>query len=281
LPDGRNNAVWTIDTPVPVMDVAYCYPYGPDEIAALIRDTQGYWKTDTIGISPQGRPIVRLANRYGSPGAEEPGLYLMARQHSGETPGSWVLDGLLRHMTTLGDAAPLIWVVPLANIDGVMQGDYGKDNFPYDLNRAWGQVPMRHETLLIQRDMQRWAKRCRPALAADFHAPGACETDGIYCFRVSPQHAPREHEATLPWTTAIRASVDARYCAPNFERVAQYASRWETPNFTRASAQAFSIPAFSMEVPYGRCGDLVLTVEEYREAGARIARGMAGVLAAG
>ena len=90
-----------------------------------------------------------------------------------------------------------------------------------------------------------------------------------------------EHEATLPWTTAIRASVDARYCAPNFERVAQDASRWETPNFTRASAQAFSIPAFSMEVPYGRCGDLVLTVEEYREVGARIARGMAGVLAAG
>lgn len=278
LPDGRRNVVWNLQAPDPVLDIAFCYPYGPPELAALLEDCGGTWQSDTIGVSPNGRPIVRLSNRYGEPEGTEPGVYLISRQHSAETTGSWVLDGLLRELAAHGDAAPLVWVIPFANIDGVMQGDYGKDNFPYDLNRAWGPVPMRHESLLIQRDMQRWAQRCRPLLAADFHSPGGCESDGIYCFLVHPKHAPEQYDKTLKWTGAVRSAMADKYASDNFERTADYASRWETPNFTRSAADAFQIAAFSMETPYGQSRDLVLTTEHYREAGAQTARGL---LAAG
>ena len=116
----------------------------------MIQETGSFWRVDTIGVSQGGRPLLRLSNDYGRPKGERPGVFLMARQHSGEVSGAWVLDGVLRRFAELGEAAPLVWAIPLANIDSVEQGDYGKDNFPYDMNRAWGKLPMRHETLVLQ-----------------------------------------------------------------------------------------------------------------------------------
>jgi hypothetical protein len=191
-----------------------------------------------------------------------------------------VLDGLLRHMATLGDCAPLVWAVPLTNIDGIEQGDYGKDNFPYDLNRAWGVVPMRHETLVMQRDILRWRKRCKPVLAIDFHAPGGCESDGIYCYLKNGNDEARElHAATREWTAAVQASIGQEYAAEDFARVATYASRWETPTFGTYCAETLEIPGFTMETPYAMAGDKVLEVADYREAGRRIAATIADRLA--
>jgi hypothetical protein len=274
LPDGRNRVVWTIEAPRSYVDVAYCYPYGRPDMDALVHETDGYWRADVIGVSQMARPLVRLSNAYGEIDGDRPGLYVVARQHSGETPGSWVLDGLLRHMASLGHERPLVWAVPLANVDGVEGGDYGKDNFPYDLNRAWGQPPMRHEVLVFKRDIQRWKARCRPALAIDLHAPGACETGGIYCYVPSPTEYPDLHQEILGWTAALKSALGAEYAAKTFERVADYPSRWETPNFSRYFWAQGDICSFGIETPYAMVGDLVLTRERYREAGARIADGI-------
>jgi hypothetical protein len=274
LPDGRNQVMWTIQAPRSWVDVAYCYPYGSPDIDALVRETRGYWQADVIGVSQMARPLVRLSNGYGELDGNRPGLYLAARQHSGETPGSWVLDGFLRRIAARGDEAPLVWAAPLTNIDGVVGGDYGKDSFPYDLNRAWGSPPMRHEVLAFQRDIRRWQARCRPVLAIDFHAPGACETGGIYCYVPSPSERPDLHQEVLGWTAALKSALGPVYAAETFERVADYRSRWETPNFARYFWAQGETDSFAIETPYAMVGDLVLTRRHYREAGVRIADGV-------
>jgi len=271
LPDGRNLAAWLIDAPETFVDVAYCYPYGRPELETLLSETNGYWQADTIGISQGGRPLIRLSNDYGEIGSDRPGLYLIARQHSGESPGSWVLDGFLRHIASTADKTPLVWTIPLTNIDGVECGDYGKDNFPYDLNRAWGSPPMRHEVLVFQRDIQRWKQRCRPALAIDFHAPGACEKAGIYCFIADQEKYPERHQATSKWASAIGSALVPEYAATPFYRVANYKSRWETPNFSSYCWLSHRIAGITIENPYAMVNDLVLTRERYQEAGERIA----------
>ncbi|MCX7805407.1 MAG: M14 family zinc carboxypeptidase [Planctomycetota bacterium] len=271
LPDGRCNAIWTIPVPGKHADVAFCYPYGAPELEALLRETGGYWKADRIGSSQAGRPLLRLSNSPGEKGSGRPGLYLVARQHSGETPGSWVLDGFLRRVAERGDRAPLVWAVPLANIDGVEGGDYGKDNFPYDLNRAWGNPPMRHETLVYQRDMKRWKERCRPILCVDFHAPGGSENDGAYLYLPRPDGFPDAHRAASEWASAIAAGLTREYASEKFARVADYASRWETPTLTAFCASVLKIPAFTIETPYGSVGDRQLTREDYRAIGSRMA----------
>jgi len=271
LPDGRRYAEWIIDAPKPFADIAFCYPYGRPEIDTLLADTKGYWQADTIGVSQGARPLIRLSNGPGEVGGQRPGLYLIARQHSGEAPGSWALDGFLRYIASQGDKAPLVWAVPLSNIDGVEQGDYGKDNFPYDLNRAWGNPPMRHEVLVFQRDMQRWKKRCKPAAGIDFHAPGGCDAGGIFMFTPNPQTRAYQAQATTKWVEALAAGLTPQYAHKNFRQVATYASRWETPWFTEYCFSNLGVCELSLETPYGMIGETVLTRENYREAGARIA----------
>jgi hypothetical protein len=181
---------------------------------------------------------------------------------------------MLRHLATIGDEAPLVWALPLANIDGVERGDYGKDSFPYDLNRAWGNPPMRHEVLVFHRDICRWAERCRPVFAVDFHAPGACETSGVYGYVPDPVRHPDLHSFVLQWTTAIKSTL-RQYAAEVFERVADYPSRWDTPSFSKYFGLARELPSLGIETPYALVDDLVLTREHYRQVGARIAQGIA------
>ncbi len=276
LPDGRCRVVWIINAPEPSADMAFCYPYGRPEIEDLLQDTSGYWRADTIGISQNSRPLVRVSNSPGEVGSKRPGLYLIARQHSGETPGSWVMDGFLRYIASAGEDALLVWAVPLSNIDGIERGDYGKDNFPYDLNRAWGSPPMRHEVLVFQRDMQRWKERCRPVFGIDFHAPGACESEGIYCFVPDPEGYPGHHRATLRWTEIFAHALTPEYASlgdngKSFARVARYSSRWETPGFSSYCYNTVGICGIGLETPYAMAGDTIFTREHYREAGSRIA----------
>lgn len=270
-PDGRCQASWTIDIPADHADLALCYPYGMSEVDTLVRESNGYWRADTIGVSQAGRPLVRLSNDYGQPDGTRPGLYFIARQHSGETPGSWVLDGLLREIASLGEKAPLVWAIPLTNIDGVEQGDYGKDNFPYDLNRAWGSPPMRHEVMVFQGDMNRWRKRCRPALALDFHAPSLCEIDGIYAFLPTPRLYQGLSETASSWAEQMARSLTPQYASTSFCRVGNYASRWETPTFTSYIAR-LGICGFTLETAYGAAAGGVLTCQDYRQMGGRIAQ---------
>lgn len=273
-PDGQIQLAWTVTAPPAGdwLELAFCYPHGREHLDALVAGSAGYWKADSIGVSAAGRPIVRLSHAYGNPSAKLPGVYLIAQQHAAETPGGWVLHGLLGALAELKASDLLAWSVPLTNIDGVEAGDYGKDNFPYDLNRAWGIAPMRHETLVIQHDMRLWAERCTPTLALDFHAPGPCETTGIYCYRPDAQQAPERAAAAQPWIDLFRGCL-GEYAAPDFARVVHYRSRWETPDFCDFAGLEFGCPALAFETPYALAaeGKILLTREHYQDIGRRLA----------
>jgi hypothetical protein len=271
LPDGRRDIAWNLDAPRREAELALCYPYGGAELDTLVAETGGYWQADEVGVSQGARPLVRLSNDYGREGDGRPGVYLIARQHAGETPGSWVLDGLLRQLAAAPDAAPRVWTVPLANIDGIEQGDYGKDNFPYDLNRAWGAAPMRHETLVVQRDLRRWRARCRPVAALDFHAPGGTESGGMYGYLPDPARLPEMHEAVRRLAEDLAAALTDRYAASDFARLADYPSRWTTPTFATFCCRQLAVPSFALETPYALAGRTLLTRRAYRDAGRRVA----------
>lgn len=278
LPDGRSEWCWSVTTSEPWLDVALCYPYGRDEIAAL-RSRCGIWRQDTIGVSHASRPIERLANDYGEEGGDRPGIYCVARQHSGEVSGSWALDGFLDRMAELGDAAPLIWAAPLSNIDGVEQGDYGKDNYPYDLNRAWEPL-MRHETLVISRDILRWRQRCRPIAVLDWHSPAGTASDGIFVFGPDPDRVPELAAAAEPWLEVLADSLGP-VAAEQFSRVVTYRSRWETMTLGRWVRERLELQSLTFEVSYAMSQDGVLTREDYRQAGRRLADAMDRLVTAG
>jgi predicted deacylase len=240
---------------------------------ATLDRAKNYWQASPIGLSQHARRVVRLCNTPGTPGGTQPGIYVVARQHSGETPGSWVLDGFLRHLSQLRKAGFVIWVVPFANIDGIIEGHYGKDAFPYDLNRAWGSPPMRHETHVIRHDVKRWKACCRPILALDLHAPGACERDGVYAFVSDHADSPIATEETK-WCNVMQQELKPEYAAPEFKRVAKYASRWETPSFAAFMRSEIGVPSLIIETPYSHTAGGILSQNSYREIGRRLAQGV-------
>ncbi len=93
----------------------------------------------TIGTSVEGRDITSL-----SLGAGPKQVWLIGRQHSGETMASWWMEGALSRLTDLVDPVAVrlrqvatIHMAPLVNIDGATRGNLRGNAAGIDLNRQW------------------------------------------------------------------------------------------------------------------------------------------------
>jgi len=270
-PDGRRDAHWRLPAAAASMEIAFCFPYGEAEIDRLLASCSPL-RVNAIGSSEGGRPLLRLSNGDGAEGSQRPGIYVLARQHAGETPGSWVLDGLLHRIAELGDGAPLAWAVPFVDCDGVAEGAYGKDRYPVDYNRSWWTMGRRHEVHAIMRDIDRWRARCTPRLCLDLHAPGALERGGCYVYTTtgSLQPAPA---TSIAWAERIGQALGP-FAAADFVRTATYPSRWPRdshPTFTFWAFDKQGLDAISLETPYQGFG-----LDDYRAIGRRIADALTG-----
>ncbi len=275
LTDGQLLLSWTIAYPVAPVEIALCYPYDRDDLAALRKHCKGYWSENPIGLTQQGRPLTRLDNgvRGGAESATQPkGLYVVARRHAGETPGSWVLDGLLSAFSRARSPAWCVWAVPFANPDGVVAGEYGRAPGPHAPDRAGEGVPRRHETLVLEHDLRRWAAQCRAELVLDLHAPGACETAGLSaCLPTAEEDSAWRHGCSA-WANVLAQGLGREYAAAEFARTAESEGRWEAPPLGPFVRDRLRCPVVTIEAPYAFCGDLLMTPKQYREAGQRLAR---------
>ncbi|KAL4436239.1 hypothetical protein ABPG74_015830 [Tetrahymena malaccensis] len=71
-------------------------------------------------------------------------IIIIARQHPGETPGSWMVEGVINYLCNLKSEEAsylrercVFKVVPMVNPDGVIHGNYRTDLSGVDLNRNW------------------------------------------------------------------------------------------------------------------------------------------------
>lgn len=273
LPDGRRRFCWSLGKLAHPVEIALSPPYGQPEYRKLLHDLGDQVKNDVIGMTPNGRALERVSNNYGEPGSAHPGVYMLARQHAGETPGSWVWDGLCRALATPARKELLLWGVPFADRDGVDEGRYGKDAYPYDLNRAWGEPPMRHETMVIGHDIRRWQARCRPRLILDLHAPTGAQHDGLYVYLPKKGSADVLKQAES-WADRLHDALGPQGVSSRFKRIATYPSRWSTPNFTEFAA-SLGIPALTVEIPYGMIGTRALLPADYQAIGKALADALA------
>jgi hypothetical protein len=271
-PDGRQAITWTIPYPELPTQFALCYPYGRRELKGLIDKSKGYWRAAELGLSGAGNPLPRLSNNDGSMGSTKPpGLYLAARLHGGETPASWVLDGMLRLFARAKRNPLTIWVAPLGDLDGVESGSYASKSGVPDLKHGWGVPPARHEALLLQQDLKRWCKRTTPLLALELGAVyGGDGSDGAVA--QLPAGCPDAlGKSTTAWCNVLRDALSPDYAATPFMADAAATADPADRGFTEFATQALEVPAISLAVSYALSGTQILTQKRYREMGEALA----------
>jgi murein tripeptide amidase MpaA len=99
-------------------------------------------RVEVLGETAQGRPITAIS--FGERGAGTLRVWVIARQHPGETMAAWCAEGIVERLLDEGDAVSAalledahITVVPCVNIDGGVLGNHRTNAVGTDLNRSW------------------------------------------------------------------------------------------------------------------------------------------------
>ena len=274
LDDGRHQAAWTVVPRYGSFECALCYPYGLGDLEIARAACGRYWHLAPIGVTSSGQPLPRLSN-IGS-AKQTPGLYLVARQQAAETPGSWVLDGLLRRAATgLDPTDLLIWTTPFADPDAALTAAQTSPLLPAAIHQTWTIPPHRHETRVIQSDLDRWAQRAKPTLVVDFHAPEPTEAGGAY---FTLPHC----ERPTPSLAAAHNAIDA--IAPALPNALLHTRPTRQPNPPLAGEinatldayvwDHFEIPTLLLNIPYTTSHHTLFTRQEYQRLGATLLQGI-------
>jgi hypothetical protein len=127
-----------------------------------------------VGHTVEGRPLEIV--RVGNPNAPN-SIFLRARAHSWEPGGNWIIEGLVNSLLEKDAAKYLerycVYIMPMANKDGVAHGRTRFNAQGVDLNRQWD-APADSVLAPEKYAFEKWltqmiAKGKKPALAIDLH----------------------------------------------------------------------------------------------------------------
>lgn len=100
----------------------------------------------------------------------------MARQHSGETQGSFIAEGVMEFLMENGENDYLkknftYIIIPMVNVDGVFYGNYRTNVSGYDLNRIWRypNKDLHPEVYFIKKYLQNIQKTYPISIIIDIH----------------------------------------------------------------------------------------------------------------
>ena len=171
----------TVEMPGPQLYVARLEPYRLSDLEHFLDSIRSNPLVDikTIGNTVQGRPleIVRVGNEK-APYR----VFIRARAHPWEPGGNWIVQGLIHHLLKDNEEAKkyieryCLYVMPMANKDGVAKGGTRFNLQGKDLNRNWDQ-PVDAALAPENAALEQWLEAMirdgkKPHLAMELHNDG-------------------------------------------------------------------------------------------------------------
>lgn len=124
--------------------IAYFAPYSHERHLDLIARCAALprCKHDVLGWTLDGRDLDRLV--VGEPGEDRRTVWVIARQHPGESMAEWWMEGFLARLLDPADALArwlldraMLHIVPNMNPDGSARGHLRTNAVGTNLNRVW------------------------------------------------------------------------------------------------------------------------------------------------
>jgi hypothetical protein len=179
LPENRVRL--TLTMPGPRLYVARMEPYRLSDLDRLLDSIRPnpLVRIQTIGKTAEGLNLEIV--RIGSDSAPYR-VFLRARAHPWESGSSWVAHGLIQRLLEEDDAAKsfrrqyAVYILPMANKDGVARGRTRFNVRGKDLNRDWG-APADKALAPENAALEQWlegmiSKGRQPHLAVEMHNDG-------------------------------------------------------------------------------------------------------------
>lgn len=232
---------------------AYFEPYSHERHLDLVgrAGASPLARTDTLGQTVQGRDIDRIVVGSAAPGHKS--VWIIARQHPGETMAEWFVEGLLERLLDAADpvarqirAQAVVHLVPNMNPDGATLGNLRTNAAGRNLNREWREPDpsLSPEVFQVRRAMQ--SQGCD--LFLDIHGDEALP----YVFFATSDDVPDLPPATLVaqkhFLTTLRA------VSPDFQTEHGYApGRFREDTLKLASkwvAHHFACLSMTLEMPF-------------------------------
>ena len=246
------------------MYFAYFEPYSYELHLDLLASAaqSPYVTQERLGSTLDGRDmgLLRMTDGNAStPLAQRKRVWLIARQHPGETMAEWFIEGFLERLLDGDDAVSrvllqrcIFYVVPNLNPDGAVRGNLRTNAVGTNLNREWLQPSLARspEVFLVRKKMIETGVD----LNLDAHGDEVLP----YNFCVGSEGNP----AYTPRIEALENSFKSAWLAtcPDFQTERGYARiQPGQANPTLATswvAQNFNCLAFTIEMPFKDNADL-------------------------
>ena len=255
VPTSYDGKILVIDHTPELNSVYYAYfaPYTHEQHLDMIHAAQlsSRCVCETIGHTAEGRDIDLLI--LGNPSEGKKKIWILGRQHPGESMASWFIQGFLDHLLEEDDPVPrkilekaVIYIVPYLNIDGGIRGNIRTNARGIDLNREW-ENPSKEMSPEVYYTLQQM-KKTGVDLNLDIHGEEALP----YVFASSIQG--------IPGFTKRLASLQERFLT-NWENISpdfqtEYGYPGDKPGKANLNicskniAQRFDCLSLTIEMPF-------------------------------
>ncbi len=243
---------------------AYFEPYSYEQHLDLLSSaaTSPWVTLQRLGSTVQGRDmtLLRITDEAGhTPPEEKKKVWVIARQHPGETMAEWFVEGFLERLLDSDDAVARVlrercvfYVVPHMNPDGAVLGNLRTNAAGANLNREWAAPTAERspEVLLVRQAML----DIGVDLNLDVHGDEGLPYNFVVGSEGTPGYSPRIAALEDAFKAAWQASCPDFQDRHNYGKVAPGQA-----NMTLATnwvAQQFDCLALTIEMPFKDNADL-------------------------
>lgn len=270
---------------------AYFEPYSYEQHLDLLSSAalSPLVSMERLGSTVDGRDmtLLRITDSHSAmPMAQKKKVWVIARQHPGETMAEWFTEGFLERLVDQDDSVSrellnkcVFYVVPNMNPDGAVRGNLRTNAVGANLNREWAEPTAERspEVLAVRQKMLATGVD----LCLDVHGDEGLPYNFVVGSEGNPGYTP--HVADLENT--FKASWMAT--CPDFQDEFNYGRKGPGEgNLTLATnwiAQHFNCLAFTIEMPFkdnAKLPDVVAgwSGERSRKLGASVLQPLMAVL---
>ena len=232
---------------------AYFEPYSLERHLDLVgrADASPFASVSNLGATVDGRDLDLVT--VGSAGPGKRPVWIIARQHPGESMAEWFVEGLLERLLDGADPVArriretaVLYIVPNMNPDGASRGNLRSNAAGANLNREWREPTLARspEVLLVRNAME----ASGADLFLDIHGDEALP----YVFFSTAEEVPGFSDAQRVRQARFVEAFQA--ASPDFQTEHGYLSgRFKDELLTLASkwvAHRFGCVSITLEMPF-------------------------------